>query len=266
MTTVQDVFLFLDKMAPFSLQESWDNSGFLVGHEAQEVTSLLVALDITEDTVQEAADCGAELIVSHHPVIFHPAKTLTDRLLDGDGKILLSLVEHHMAAICCHTNLDSVEGGVNNALAKALHLVRVEQLKQTGVDCYDRPYGIGRTGELPEPMPLDSFLALVKDALHPNGVRYVAGSRMVRRVAVGGGACGSMMEDAVRAGCDTFVTSDLKYNDFLSAAALKLNLIDAGHFPTEHPVTEVLARWLERAFPAVKITKSAAKREVISYA
>ncbi|MCC8099534.1 MAG: Nif3-like dinuclear metal center hexameric protein [Clostridiales bacterium] len=266
MTTVRDVFLFLDKMAPFSLQESWDNSGLLVGHEAQEVTSIFVSLDITEETIQEAAACGAELMVSHHPVIFHPAKTLTDRQLDGDGKILLSLVEHHMAAICCHTNLDSVEGGVSDALAKALGLVRVEQLAPMGVDCYDRPYGIGRIGELPEPLPFDRFLAMVRDALLPNGLRYVAGSRVVRRVAVGGGACGSMMEDAVRAGCDTFVTSDLKYNDFLSAAALGLNLVDAGHFPTENPVTEVLAHWLAEAFPAVKITKSAVKREVISYA
>ncbi|MCD8160058.1 MAG: Nif3-like dinuclear metal center hexameric protein [Clostridiales bacterium] len=266
MTTVKDIYNFLDKMAPFSLQESWDNSGFLVGHESREVTSVFVSLDITEDTVQEAAACGAELMVSHHPVIFHPAKTLTDRRLDGDGKILLSLAEHHMAAICCHTNLDSVEGGVSDALAKALGLVRVEQLHQAGVDCYGRPYGIGRIGEPPEPVPVEKFLTLAKEALHSNGLRYVSGSRMVRRVAVGGGACGSMMEDAVRAGCDTFVTSDLKYNDFLSAAALGLNLIDAGHFPTENPVTEVLARWLTEAFPAVKVTKSAVKREVISYA
>lgn len=266
MTTVSEIYRFLDKKAPFSIQESWDNSGFLVGHGEQAVNSIFVSLDITEDTVREAAACGAQLMVSHHPVIFHPAKTLTDGRLDPDGRVLLALAEQGIAAICCHTNLDSVQGGVNDVLASACGLTQIGQLAQLGTDCYGRPYGIGRVGELPAPLPLEAFLAQVKTALRPNGIRYAACGKAVHRVAVGGGACGSMVRDVIQAGCDTFVTSDLKYNDFLSAAALGVNLIDAGHFPTEAPVVDVLCGWLQEGFPTVKITKSAVDREVISYA
>lgn len=266
MTTVSEVYQFLDRKAPFTLQESWDNSGFLVGHGGREVNTIFVSLDITEDTVREAAACGAQLMVSHHPVIFHPAKTLTDARLDPDGQVLLSLVEQGIAAICCHTNLDSVQGGVNDVLASACGLTQIEQLAQLGTDCYGRPYGIGKVGELPAPLPLEAFLDQIRTALHPNGIRYAACGKAVHRVAVGGGACGSMVRDAIHAGCDTFVTSDLKYNDFLSAAPLGINLIDAGHFPTEALVVEVLHDWLQEGFPTVKITKSAVKQEVISYA
>lgn len=265
MTTVQDIYRFLDQKCPFALQESWDNSGLLVGHGDWPVTTIFVSLDITPDTIQEAAQAEAQLMVSHHPVIFHPVKRLTDLPGNYDGGVLLSLAERGIAAICCHTNLDSVSGGVNDVLARACGLTRVEQLAQAGVDAYGRPYGIGRVGELAAPVPLEEYLAFVQGALGSNGLRYASGGRTVRRVAVGGGACGSMVGDALRMGCDTFVTSDLKYNDFLSAGPLGINLIDAGHFPTENPVTEVLAQWLREAFPAVKITKSAVKTEVISY-
>lgn len=259
--TVGEVLAFLQEKAPFELQESFDNAGFLVGREGAAITKILVTLDITEDVVAEAAQQGAQLIVSHHPVIFGAVKSVTDRT--STGRLLLALAENHIAAVCAHTNLDAVEGGVNDALALRLGLTDIRQLKQAGVDGQGRPYGIGRVGEAPE-QPLYGFAMAAKRLLGANGVRLADGGRPVHRVAVGGGACADMMEDALALGCDTFVTSDAKYHQFLEARALGLNLIDAGHYPTENVVCPVVRDWLAEKFPAVSVSISQRHREVYS--
>lgn len=262
MTTVGEVFAFLQEKAPFELQEGFDNAGFLVGREGAQVSKILVALDITEQVAEEAAEQGAQLIVAHHPVIFGGVQSVTDRTVTG--RVLLALAENRIAAICAHTNLDAVEGGVNDALALRLGLTRIEQLKQAGVDGQGRPYGIGRVGFVTE-QPLYDFAMAVKRLLGANGLRLVDGGSPVRKVAVGGGACAGMMEDALTQGCDTFVTSDVKYNHFLDAKAQGLNLIDAGHFPTEDVVCPVLQEWLVQHFPSVSVAVSQRHHEVFSY-
>lgn len=264
MATVREIYQYLDGLAPFSLQMDFDNAGFLVGRGDRQVEKILVSLDITEEVVAEAAQLGCQLIVSHHPVIFFPAKSVTDAT--PDGRILLSLVEHNIAAICAHTNLDAVSGGVNDALACKLGLTNIEQLKQDGVDASGRPYGIGRVGNTAGvPMYAPAFAAFVKEALGANGVRFVDARRPVRRVAVGGGACADMLKDALALGCDTFVTADVKYNGFLDAKALGVNLIDAGHYPTEQVVMPVLAKWLADGFAKVEVLTTQTHKEVFSY-
>lgn len=263
MTTTAQIFRFLDEKAPFSLQESWDNSGFLAGDPEATVQRVLLALDVTDQVVEEAGKLGAQLIVSHHPLIFTPVKHMTLAPEDLVGRKLWHLARQNTAVICCHTNLDAVEGGVNSALAQRLGLSEIGQLDQAGTDGQGRPYGIGRVGLLPQAMTLESLLVLVRDRLQPHSLRYVDGGRQIRRVAVGGGACGSMLEDALRAGCDAFVTSDLKYNHFLDAKELGLTLIDAGHFPTENVVLPVLQRWLQAGFPELEILSSQVHHEVL---
>lgn len=264
MATVREIYQYLDGLAPFSLQMDFDNAGFLVGRGDRSVDKILVSLDITEEVVSEAVELGCQLIVSHHPVIFFPAKSVTDTT--PDGRILLSLVEHNIAAICAHTNLDVVSGGVNDALAQRLGLTNIEQLKQDGVDASGRSYGIGRVGNTAGvPMYAPAFAAFVKETLGANGVRFVDARRPVRRVAVGGGACSDMMKDAIALGCDTFVTADVKYNGFLDAKALGLNLIDAGHYPTEQVVVPVLAKWLADGLPKVEVYTTQRHKEVFSY-
>lgn len=262
MATVGNVFTFLQEKAPFELQEGFDNAGFLVGRKEIPVSKILVALDITEQVVQEAADQGAQLIVAHHPVIFSGVKSVTDQTVTG--RILLGLVENGIAAICAHTNLDAVEGGVNDALALRLGLADIGQLKQTGVDGQGRPYGIGRVGFVPE-QTLYDFALTVKQLLGANGIRLVDGGKPVRVIAVGGGACADMMGDALAQGCDTFVTSDVKYHQFLEAKALGLNLVDAGHFPTEDVVCPIMQDWLTKRFPQVTVKLSKRHMEVFSY-
>lgn len=262
MTTVQDIYDLLQAKAPFELQLGFDNAGFLVGRHDAPVSRVLVALDITEAVAAEAASSGCQLIVSHHPVIWGGAKSVTDQTVMG--RKLLALVENGVAAICAHTNLDAVADGVNDALARKLALTDIRQLKQDGVDGQGRAYGIGRVGTVDE-QPLYDFALFVKDSLDANGVRLVDGGRRVHKVAVGGGACADMMTDALAHGCDTFVTSDVKYDGFLDAKALGLNLIDAGHYPTENVVCPVLRDWLLDAFPALEVSISKVHQEVFSY-
>ena len=146
MATVRDIFAQMDQWAPFETQMDFDNAGFLVGRGEREVRKILVSLDITEPVVDEAAEWGADLIVAHHPVIFHPVKRLTDET--PTGRTLLALAERGIAAICAHTNLDAAQGGVNVCLAQALELTDLEQLHQDGVDRSGQPYGIGRVGNV----------------------------------------------------------------------------------------------------------------------
>lgn len=265
MATVRDVYQFVDGIAPFSTQMDFDNAGFLVGRGGREVTRILVSLDITEEVVAEAAQLGAELIVSHHPVIFHPARAITDD--DPTGRILLGLAENGIGAICAHTNLDASVGGVNDALAVTLGLEALTVLEPSGTDCEGRAIGIGRVGTLlgGASQELVPYAAQVKEALRANGVRYVDAGRPVHKVAVGGGACGDMLGLAHSMGCDTFVTADVKYNFFLDAKALGVNLIDAGHFPTENVICPILADGLKAAFPGMDVQISAVHREVFSY-
>lgn len=261
MATVTDIFRVMDDWAPFETQMSFDNAGFLVGRGGTEVTSVLVALDITLEVVQEAVEQGAQVIVSHHPVIFHPARTLTDDTTTG--RVLLELAERKIAAICAHTNLDAAQGGVNVCLAQALGLSDTTLLHPDGVDRNGLPYGIGRVGKCHQAgySPRE-YAAYVKETLHAAGIRFVDTGCTVSKVAVGGGSCGSMLEDAAAMGCDTFITGDVKYDQFLEAKALGINLMDAGHYPTEQVVCPQIAAYLKRKLPKLSIEVSKIHREV----
>ncbi len=247
MTSVKDVLDVLWTIAPEEGKEPWDNVGHLVGRSGANVTKILVALDITMPAIQEAADWGAELIVSHHPVIWDTYKHVTDRVFQQEK--VMTLVERGIAAICMHTNLDEAEDGVDDTLVEALGLRAEDHLVQGK---------IGHICTLEEPMALSEFLMLAKTRLKANGLRYCDAGRPVRRIATGCGSCGEYLEEAVRAGCDTFLTGDVKYNYFVDALGCGVNLIDAGHFPTEHPIVEKLAGKLRRAFPdvAVQVARS----------
>ncbi|MCF2661065.1 Nif3-like dinuclear metal center hexameric protein [Pseudoflavonifractor phocaeensis] len=261
MAAVKEIYGFLDQLAPFATQMDFDNAGFLVGRGAVQVERLLVALDITEEVAEEAAELGCQLIVSHHPVIFHPARSVTDETVTG--RVLLGLAEQRIAAICAHTNLDAAQGGVNDCLAAALELTEVGQLHQDGVDGQGRPYGIGRVGIAHRPgLTAGEYAAFVKEKLGAASVRFAGGGRPVQTVAVGGGSCGSMLADALAAGCDTFVTADVKYDQYLEAKALGITLMDAGHYATENVACAPLAQQLARKFPEVEVLLSQRHKEV----
>ncbi|MBE6956397.1 MAG: Nif3-like dinuclear metal center hexameric protein [Ruminococcaceae bacterium] len=264
MATVKEIYAALDEFAPFETQAEFDNAGFLVGRGDREVTGVLVALDITKTVIDEAVELGVELIVAHHPLVFDPIRSVTDESLTGQK--LLQLAECGVAAICAHTNLDACQGGVNERLAHTLGLSDLEQLHCEGEDRFGRPYGIGRVGTVRTKsiVKVKDFAETVKEKLNASGVRYVDAGKPVCRVAVGGGSCGSMLADAVAAGCDTFITADVKYNVFLDAAELGINLLDAGHFATEDVITQPLVELLAEKFPDLTVRKSAVHHEAYS--
>ena len=257
MPTVREIEQALFRLAPKEGAMDWDNVGQLLGDPEAEVRRVLVALDITEAVADEAIAENCQLIVSHHPVMnckWLPVQTV--RQDTPQGHLLLKILRSGLSAICMHTNLDVAPGGVNDALAAALGLEDPGPLGD--------PEGLCRMGALASPMPLQEFAKHVCRALQANGVRYAGDSGPVRKVAVGGGACGDYIPQAIAAGCDTFVTSDLRYHDFLDTTAL--NLIDAGHFPTEDVICAPLVEYLQKAFPAATVIKTTAhSSEVIQY-
>lgn len=259
MPTVLEIEQRLYELAPRELAFHWDNVGQLLGDPEQEVSRVLVALDITETVADEAIAAGCQLIVAHHPVMncrWLPVQSV--RSDTPQGHLLLKLLLNGISAICMHTNLDAAEGGVNDCLAEALELIDPGPLN----------WGeerLCRVGTLKEPMTLETFARFVCEKLDCNGVRWSGKGGMVHRVAVGGGACADSQDAAIAVGCDTFVTSDIKYHDFLDAAGKGINLIDAGHFPTEDPVCKKIVSYLTGQFPELVVTKSASHREVIQY-
>ena len=263
MVTVQDIYTFLNELAPVHYQMDFDNSGLLLGDAAAPVTRVLVALDITDAVIEEAAADGAQLIVSHHPLIFTPMKhVLAD---DLTGRKILRMAACSLSAICMHTNLDIAEDGVNDTLMEALGAQVTGLLEHAGTDDNGSPLGCGRIGRLAAPMALSEFLRFAATRLRTNGLRYCDAGSAVEKLAVCGGAGGNMLELAHDAGCDTFLTADVKYDRFLAAKELGINLIDADHFCTENVVIPKLAEQLRRHFPEVTVSVSRRHGQTVQF-
>ena len=263
MVTSGQIYDVLNTLAPVHYQMDFDNSGFLVGSRNGAVQTVVTALDITDDVIDEAIAMNADLIVSHHPLLFHPLRNV--RSEDLVGRKVLALAKHGISAICMHTNLDIADGGVNDVLMHVLNAEITGILEPAGTDDQGQPLGCGRVGLLREPMPLSDFLRFVTEQLNVSGLRYCSGGKPVQKLAVCGGSGGSMLELAHEAGCDTFVTADIKYDRFLAAKELGLNLVDADHFCTENVVIPVLAETIRNAFPSVKVLISQALRQTTQF-
>jgi len=256
MPTVHEIERALYAWAPRELAEDWDNVGLLVGSGAREARRVLIALDVTEWVADEAIALGADLIVAHHPLMncrWHEVQSVVDD--NAQGRTITKLLRNDISAVCMHTNLDAADGGVNDVLAQKLGLTELSLLGE------DR---IGRVGTLGCEKSLEEFLPDVIQSLGCKGLRYRDGGKPVHRVAVGGGACAEYIGNALALGCDTFVTADLKYHEFLDANGI--NLIDAGHFETENPVCAALRAYLAECFPQLELVLSTSHQtSVIEY-
>lgn len=232
--SVKDFIKMMNEMLPVRLAEEWDNVGLQVGRNEKEVKVILCALDFSAEVLEQAAQLHTDIIVTHHPAIFHGIKQFTD--LDWRTALLLEAARKDIAVYSAHTNLDSVAGGVNDVLANLLGLENVESL--SGEDTLE---GIGRIGVLKETMELAMFSEKVKNALKLKYVTAVPAGRKVHKVAICGGSGMDFLDYAVRAGADTYVTGDIKYHDAQDARGKHINLIDATHQGTELPVVNELA-------------------------
>jgi dinuclear metal center YbgI/SA1388 family protein len=263
MPEVKDIRDFFNEKAPYYMKLDFDNVGMLVGFCQNNVTRVLTALDITDEVIEEAVALGAELIVSHHPLLFDAIKRVTDD--DTKGKKIIRMLTNGISAICLHTNLDTADGGVNDALMHALGGRVTGLLDPHGTHPNGTPYGISRLGELDAPVDFFEFLANVKQSLNSNGLRYHYAGHPVHKLACCGGAGGMDIQKAYYAGCDTYVTADLKYDHFLWAKEFGLNLIDADHFCTENVVVPVIADMLKKQYPQLDVRISQVHGQTIQF-
>lgn len=252
--TVKEVYEVLCSFAPVELREEWDNVGLLAGRRNAPVATVLVALDITCREVLEAEREGAQLLVAHHPLFWNLTSVTED-----SAEPVVALLNRGMSAICMHTNLDAAQGGVNDTLVRAVGLTELSAFGEDGrplEDAQGRACGPLRVGTLPGALSAAKFAEAVKASLRAPGVQVLDTGRPVHRVGLCSGSGGALFSAAAALGCDTFLTGEAKHSLFLEARERGVNLLAAGHYSTEQPVCETLARVLAQSLPGLRVVKA----------
>ncbi len=244
MVTVNELMQWIDAYAPFHLAAQWDHCGLQVGSPTGEVQRLLVALDVSSKTLEEAIRLDCHCLVTHHPLIFRPMTSVRED--QYPGALVARALRARVSLIAAHTNLDIARAGTNDQLCALMGLTNLVPLEPgVGRQGDDAPLGLGRVGDLPEALSLTGLARHLEGALGVSRVRVVGSpGRIVRRVAVCTGSGGSLLELALASGVDVFVTGDLKYHEAQRAMEEHLALIDVGHFASEHLIVRPLAAYL----------------------
>ena len=235
---VREILGLIDAIAPFESQETWDNSGLLVGSPEQEVHGILMALDVTEGVLAEAVERGADLIVTHHPLMFSARQRLTDE--DYEGRLIQRMIRNRTSLIAAHTNLDQAVGGMNDTLAACCGLTNVAG------------EGFFRTGELPEPMTAEAFAGQLREALRDTVRLMGPADAMVHKAGLCSGGGSQEWEAALSAGCDAFISGEIKHHHALAMADAGIVAFECGHAATERPGMLVLADALQNALNTVE--------------
>lgn len=251
----------IERFAPLALQEDYDNAGLVVGNPDAEVHRALLAVDVTEEVLAEAEREGCDLIVTHHPLIFHPLRRLNEA--DYVQRCVARAVRSGIALYACHTNLDSTPGGMSWRLAAELGLQELQLLepspgKGEGV-------GFGVTGRLPEAVPTLEFLRMVAQRLRVGAIRHSdVVSERVRHVAVCTGAGASLMGEAMASGAELYLTADLRYNDFMTPSG-RMTVADIGHFESEYCAIAILFEIFSKNLCTFAVRKSVCSRNPVNY-
>ena len=243
---IADVIRCLEEVAPPQLQESYDNSGLIVGNAAAEVNGVLVCLDSTPEVVSEAVETGCNLIVAHHPIIFSGLKHLTGRTYVE--RTVIDAIKNDVAIYAIHTNLDNVlHRGVNSKIADRLGLSECRILSPKSED--EPGIGSGLVGKLSQPMIESDFLAHLKRSMRVEVIRHTRSlGRMVDTVAVCGGSGSFLLDNAKAAGAQVFVTADFKYHQFFDAED-DIVIADIGHYESEQFTVELICEIISDYFP-----------------
>lgn len=236
---IKDIIKFLEERFPLSLQEDWDNSGLQIGNIENDLTNIMISLDIDEQTIQKAKEKSCNLIINHHPFLFSSIKSID--LNEEKGKIIKDLIKNDITVFAMHTNLDIGKGGVNDNLAKLLELKDISNLDTNNENPMAR---FGYTDEI----TAYDFSKFIKEKLNCKGlILYGDKDKKIEKVALCGGAGSDFINDAIKKGCDLIVTSDVKYHEAMDNCK-KINIVDPGHFASENHIIYMIKDLLEKNF------------------
>ena len=256
---VRDITAVIEAFAPLSLQESYDNSGLIVGRADDEVHKALLAVDVTEEVLAEAVAEGCDMVITHHPIVFHAMKrfnsaTQTERCVE-------EAIRRGIVLYAAHTNLDSTPNGMSWRVAEMLGLQGVEVLQPTSAV----GAGFGVVGELAEPMPSEDFMRKVMDVFDVKALRHGDIVKpQISKVAICTGSGGSLIDEARESGADIYLTADLRYNDFMRHENAII-LADMGHFESEYCAIQILFDILSKKIPIFAVRKSVCSRNPVNY-
>ena len=240
-TTVKEIFSIIDEIAPFSLAEEWDNCGLQAGNFSWRVKKILVGLDVSMSLMNHAAASKADLVVSHHPLMIRPPKSIDFAIMPGSAIAIAAA--HKISIISAHTNLDKVEGGLNDHFANILGLKEIKVLVPS-----DNRDGIGRSGELEKASSLKELALYIKNIFKLKALRIIGNPDLpVKHIALCTGSGGSLLRDFFKSGADVFITGDIKYHEAREIEDAGLGLIDVGHFASEIISVDILCKKLKNA-------------------
>ena len=247
---VKDIINIIEEFAPLSIQESWDNSGLCIGSPEDEVSSVLLGLDCTPELVDEAIACGADMIVTHHPLIFSGLKKISPE--NQIGEVVMKAIKAGISVYAAHTNADKVIAGVSGAMAARLGLENVMILDEDGDGT-----GLGVVGDFKTPMTAEEAIIYLKEKFD---LQVLKASRpvegLISRVAMCGGSGGSLIGKAVASGAQLYISGDISYHNFFTQKGFMV--MDIGHYESEKEIVEILFSLIKKNFPtfAVRITQN----------
>ena len=244
---IKEVIDALERFAPLPLQESFDNAGLQVGLTEAQVSGALLCLDVNEQIIDEAVSRGCNLVVSHHPLIFHPLKRISGD--DYVQRTVAKAIRHGITVVAMHTNMDNAPGGVNFKMAEKLHLTDVTFL---GSEAREAGHGSAVIGSLPQPLTAERFITLVKEAFEARSAMCNAPlPRPIRRVALCGGAGSFLLDKAIAEGADAFITGEMHYHEYFGHDG-QIQIAVLGHYETEHYTSEIFQSIIKEACPGVR--------------
>ncbi len=249
---IKDIIEHIEKLAPKTLAESWDNVGLMVGDENENVTKILVALDCRDKVIDEAVEKGANLIITHHPFIFKGIKSLDYNI--PISRRIVKAVKNDIAVYSAHTNLDIAEGGTNTVLAELLELENIEGLLPTGENTF-----LGKTGYLKNEMTFKEFVLFVKKKLKANSLAINGDmNRSIKKIGLcTGKACDmDFLSLAVEKECDAYISGDIGYHDAQTAEDLGICIIDGTHYLTEVIAVPEICKYIRKKFSQLDVIAS----------
>ncbi len=265
---INEIIQALEQVAPIAYQESYDNSGLILGDPNWQCTGVLCCLDSTEAVILEAKAAGCNLVIAHHPIIFNGIKQLNGK--NYVEKTVITAIKNDIAIYAIHTNLDNIILGVCNSMANKLGLIHKKILAPKSNTSFtenndNQTVGSGLIAELPEPMEEIGFLQMVQTSFNLRVIRHtVLLNKTIRKVALCGGAGSFLLKNAMAAGADVFISADFKYHEFFDAEE-RILIADIGHWESEQFTVGLLIDILQAKFPTFAVLKSVIKTNPVNY-